>query len=110
MNIEELREYCLLKKGTEECLPFDEKTLVFKVKGKMFVLTDLDDQPLSINLKCNSEVIEELRAQYPCVTPGYHMNKKHWNTVIIDESVSDKQIYRWIDDSYNFVINALPKK
>ncbi|MEK6615704.1 MAG: MmcQ/YjbR family DNA-binding protein [Bacteroidota bacterium] len=110
MNIEELREYCLSKKGTEECFPFDKTTLVFKVAGKMFALTDLDDQPLTINLKCAREVIEEVRVQYPCVTPGYHMNKKHWNTVIIDGSVSDKQIYRWIDDSYNLVINSLSNK
>lgn len=110
MNIEELREFCLSKNGVEECFPFDETTLVFKVKGKMFALTDLHDEPLSVNLKCDPETTEELRAQYACITPGYHMNKKHWNTVIIDGSVSDKQICEWIDDSYNLVVKSLPKK
>ena len=110
MNIESLREYCLSKKGAEECFPFDETTLVFKVACKMFALADLEDNPLSVNLKCDSEIIEELRAKYQCVTPGWHMNKKHWNTIIIDGTVSDKQICRWIDDSYDLVFDALPNK
>lgn len=110
MNIEDLRNYCLSKPGTEECFPFDETTLVFKVGGKMFALTDLHDHPPCVNLKCDSTLIEELRARYACVTPGYHMNKNHWNTVIIDGSVSDAQVCRWIDDSYNLVLQSLPKK
>ena len=110
MNIEKLREYCLSKKGAEECFPFDQTTLVFKVKNKMFALTDIDEIPLRVNLKCDAEIIEDLREQYPCVIPGYHMSKKHWNTVIIDNSVSDKLIFKWIDDSYNLVCNSLSNK
>ena len=109
MNIEELREYCLQKPGTDESFPFDNSTLVFKVMGKMFALTGLD-RDLSVNLKCDPEKALELRAEYPSVQPGYHMSKKHWNTVQIDGSVSDELIYEWIDDSYNLVVKSLPKK
>ncbi|NVN94433.1 MAG: MmcQ/YjbR family DNA-binding protein [Bacteroidetes bacterium] len=109
MNIEELREYCLTKKAVIECFPFDEVTLVFKVGGKMFALTNLDGD-LSINLKCDPEKAIELREQYPSVKPGYHMNKKLWNTVEIDGSIGDNLIKSWIDDSYNLVILSLTKK
>ncbi len=109
MNIEELREYCLSKKGTTEAFPFDEDTLVFKVMGKMFCLTSLSE-PDSINLKCDPEKAIELREQYPCVQPGYHMNKKMWNTVVIDGSVSKKLLKEWIDHSYDLVVAGLPKK
>jgi len=107
MNIEELRLYCLSKPETTESFPFDETTLVFKVCGKMFALTDLEG-PLSINLKCDPEKALELREHYPSVLPGYHMNKRHWNTVFIDGTVDDGVIYRWIDDSFNLVANKLP--
>lgn len=80
MNIEELREYCISKKDVTESFPFDETTLVFKVRGKMFALTDLEGE-LSINLKCDPDLAIELREKYPAVQPGYHMNKKHWNTI-----------------------------
>ncbi len=106
MNIEDIRNYCLLKKGVTEGFPFDEETLVFKVAGKMFALVNLEDD-LSINLKCDPEKAPELREQFPAVIPGYHMNKKHWNTVIIDGSIRDKLIGEWIDDSYNLVIEKL---
>ncbi len=106
MNIEDIRNYCLLKKGVTEGFPFDEETLVFKVAGKMFALVDLEGD-LSINLKCDPEKAPELREQFPAVIPGYHMNKKHWNTVIIDGSIRDKLIGEWIDDSYNLVIKKL---
>jgi predicted DNA-binding protein (MmcQ/YjbR family) len=109
MNIEELREYCLSKKAATECFPFDEVTLVFKVGGKMFALTDLESD-LSINLKCEPEKAAELREQYPAVKPGYHMNKKLWNTVEIDGSIGDKLIKEWIDDSYDLVVLSLTKK
>ncbi|MFZ4400651.1 MAG: MmcQ/YjbR family DNA-binding protein [Bacteroidales bacterium] len=109
MNIEELREYCLLKKGTIECFPFDDVTLVFKVSGKMFALTNLDGD-LSINLKCDPEKAVELREQFPAVKPGYHMNKKLWNTVEIDGSIRDDLIKNWIDDSYDLVVLSLPIK
>ena len=108
MNIEEFREYCLSKKGVSESFPFDETTLVFKVVGKIFALTDTMDQ-FSMNLKCNPEKAIELRERHPAVIPGYHMNKKHWNTVIVDGSVSDDLIYKWIDDSYELIVRKLPK-
>lgn len=109
MNIEELREYCLSLKGVTEDFPFDENTLVFKVAGKMFCLTDLVDD-FSVNLKNKPEKNVELREKYNAVKPGYHMNKKHWNTVEIDGSVPDKMIKGWIDESYNLVVLKLPRK
>jgi len=102
MDIVEIREYCLSKPNVTESLPFDEDTLVFKVNGKMFALTNLTGD-LSLNLKCDPEKAIELREQYPAVVPGYHMSKVHWNTVWIDGSVSDKLIREWIDDSYELV-------
>jgi len=108
MNIEDLREYCLSKKGVSESFPFDETTLVFKVMGKMFLLTDTEDD-FSINLKCNPEKAIELRERYPSVQPGYHMSKKHWNTVFIDGSIDDELLHKWIDDSYDLVVGKLTK-
>lgn len=110
MNIEELRHYCLLKPGTEETFPFDEITLVFKVMGKMYALTSLDKLDLSVNLKCDPEKALQLRERYSSVLPGYHMNKKHWNTVQIDGSVSFELIQEWIDHSYDLVVKSLTKK
>jgi predicted DNA-binding protein (MmcQ/YjbR family) len=109
VNIENIREYCLSKKGTTESTPFGLDTLVFKVMGKMFALTNLDGD-LNINLKCDPEKAIELREEYPCVLPGYHMNKTHWNSVYIDGSASDKIICEWIDHSYNLVAESLPRK
>ena len=109
MNIEEFREYCLSFPGTDEALPFDENTLVFKVMGKMFALTDLD-QFESINLKCDPEKAITLREQYSAVQPGYHMNKKHWNTVLCVGDVSDVLLKQWIKESYDLVVSGLPKK
>ncbi|MHA7111430.1 MmcQ/YjbR family DNA-binding protein [Sunxiuqinia elliptica] len=109
MNIEELRAYCIAKPGVTEDFPFDETTLVFKVMDKMFALTDLEG-PLSMNLKCDPELALELRERHACVLPGYHMHKKHWNTITIDGSVSDQQLKEWIDHSYQLVVNKLPKK
>ena len=108
MNIEDLRNYCLLKKGACESFPFDESTLVFKVEGKMFLLTDLSDD-FSINIKCTPEKALELREHYPCVKPGYHMNKKYWVTVEIDGSVGDDTLYAWINESYRIVVAGLPR-
>lgn len=108
MNIEDFRLYCLSKKGVTEEFPFGETTLVFKVMGKMFALTNLDG-PFSINLKCDPEQAVALREQYPAVTPGYHMNKKHWNTVLVDASLSNKLIQEWTDHSYDLVVSQLPK-
>jgi len=109
MNIEEIREYCIAKKGVTESFPFDETTLVFKVMNKMFALTHIEGD-LSINLKCNPEKAIELREQFSSVLPGYHMNKKHWNTILIDESISQQQIKNWINNSYDLVVKSLPKK
>jgi len=109
MNIESLREYCLSKKGTTESFPFDEDTLVFKVMGKMFCLTSLNEND-SINLKCDPEKAIALREAHTCVLPGYHMNKKMWITVVLDGTVSQKIVREWIDHSYEEVIKQLPRK
>ena len=108
MNIESVREYCLSKKGATEGFPFGENTLVVKVCDKMFALINLDGD-LSINLKCDPEKALEIREKFPVVIPGYHMNKKYWNTVFIDGSVPDNLIHEWIDHSYQQVVQKLPK-
>ena len=109
MNIESFRAYCLAKPGVTEELPFDNQTLVFKVMGKMFALTDVD-LFTSVNLKCNPEEAVLLREQHEAVVPGYHMNKKHWNTVLMDGSLTDSLVTGWIDQSYDLVVAKLPKK
>ena len=109
MNIESYREYCLSKKGVTEDFPFDNETLVFKVGGKMFALTGIE-QFKSINLKCDPERAVELREEYRGILPGYHMNKKHWNTVMMDGSVPMRLIKQMIDDSYDLVVSSLPKR
>ena len=110
MNIEEVRDYCLAKKGVEETTPFGPDTLVFKVMGKAFLLCSLDESPFRFNVKCDPELVDDLRAKYACVLPGYHMNKRHWNTIICDGSVSDRLINSWINESYDLVVAGLPKK
>ena len=110
MNHELFRNYCISKSGVEEDFPFDEETLVFKVVGKMFALTSISEQPGSCNLKCDPEKAEELRERYPAITPGYHMNKKHWNTIVWDGSISDHFIKELIDHSYELVVKGLSKK
>ena len=109
MNIETVRLYCLGKPDVTESFPFDDTTLVFKVRNKMFALLNLEGVP-SVNLKCDPEKARELREHYPCVLPGYHMNKKHWNTVLLEQAVDDDLLCAWIDDSYNLVVAGLPKK
>lgn len=109
MNIEELRNYCLLKKGTTEEFPFDQVTLVFKVMGKIYALTNLEGD-LSINLKCDPEKAIALREQNPCVQPGYHMNKMHWNTVQINSDIKPDFLKEMIDHSYELVVSKLTKK
>jgi predicted DNA-binding protein (MmcQ/YjbR family) len=104
MNIESIREYCLSKKYVTECMPFGDDTLVYKVSGTIFILANLDGD-LTINLKCDPAFALELRERYTSVIPGYHMNKKHWNTVMIDGSIPDREIFEWIDHSYNLVRN-----
>jgi predicted DNA-binding protein (MmcQ/YjbR family) len=102
MNIEILREYCLIKNDVTESFPFGEDTLVFKVKGKIFALVNLDGD-LSVNLKCDPAFALELREKYASVIPGYHMNKKHWNTILLDGSIPDAEIFSWIDHSYALI-------
>ena len=104
MNIETLREYVLQKPFVEEGFPFGETTLVFKVKGKIFLLVPLDEGQLQFNVKCDPAKAIELREEYPeAVLPGYHMNKKHWNTIIADGTLSNKQLLVMVDESYDLV-------
>ena len=109
MDIESFREYCMAKPGTSEGMPFDNKVLVFKVMGKMYALTDID-LFVSVNLKCDPEYAVELRDRYAGINGGYHMNKKHWNTVECDGSVPDNLIKELTDQSYDLVVKGLPKK
>lgn len=113
MNLETYYEYSLSKKGVTEHFPFDEDTLVFKVGGKMFALSSLSQwekgQP-SVNLKCDPERAQELRAEYDAIQPGFHMSKTHWNTIAINESVADTLVKALIDHSYELVFKSLTKK
>ncbi len=113
MHIESFRNYCISKKGVTEEFPFDEDTLAFKVMNKLFALTSLKKWEAgdpSVNLKCDPERAEELRAQYDAILPGYHMSKKHWNTVSYNQDVPDKMILKLIDHSYELVVSGLTKK
>jgi predicted DNA-binding protein (MmcQ/YjbR family) len=104
MHIEELREYVLQKPGVTEGFPFGDTVIVFKVNGKVFLLVPLDTQPLQFNVKCNPDKAIELRDEYPdAVLPGYHMNKKHWNTIKVDGTLSKKQLKEMVDESYDLV-------
>lgn len=110
MNIESFREYCIKKSGVTEEFPFDEDTLVFKVMGKMFAATSIGALEFSINLKCDPEKAIDLRAAYPQILPGYHMNKRHWNTIMADDGLSDKLLKELIDHSYDLVVRGLTAK
>jgi predicted DNA-binding protein (MmcQ/YjbR family) len=109
MNLVLLDQYLLSKKETISSYPFDESTLVFKVINKMFALIAEDETPLHINLKCDPDEAQILRGMHKSIIPGYHMNKEHWNTVILDGSLPDELIYKLIDDSYNLVVKRLKK-
>lgn len=110
MDIVSFREYCIAKPGVTESFPFDNQTLVFKVMGKMFALCDVD-LFTSVNLKCDPELAVELREKYEDkVLPGYHMSKKHWNTVVMDGTIPDTKVRHWINHSYELVVAGLPKK
>ncbi len=108
MDLEAIRNHCLKKKGVTEELPFGEDTPVYKVMGKMFLLASLS-YPITINIKCDPEKAMDLRERYSSVTPGYHMNKTHWNTVLLDGSVTNREILKWIDESYGLVLEGLKK-
>lgn len=113
MNIEQLRNYCITKKGVTEHFPFDDVTLVFKVMNKMFALSGLnswEQNEAKINLKCDPERSLELRSQYDSINPGWHMNKKHWNTLTLNNDVSDKIAFELIDHSYQLIVKGLTKK
>jgi predicted DNA-binding protein (MmcQ/YjbR family) len=109
VNLEKVREYCLKKRGTSESMPFNDDILVFKVMNKMFCLANMNP-PYSINLKCDPELAIELREKYDSVLPGYHMNKEHWNTIDLSGGVRDNLILEWIDNSYDLIVESLPKK
>lgn len=109
MFLEELRAHCLQKSGVSEGFPFDQRTLVFKVFGKMFALMDVEDFD-SVNLKCDPEKAIELRERFQAIQPGFHMNKKHWNTVLLYEDVDDSMLLELVDHSYDLVFASLPKK
>ncbi len=109
MNVEEFREYCLSKEWVEESTPFGPNVLVFKVKGKMFALCDIELFE-RINLKCDPDKAIELREHYEEVTAGYHMNKQHWNSIDPKGSLKNSQIFEWVDDSYHLILSSIPKK
>jgi predicted DNA-binding protein (MmcQ/YjbR family) len=109
MDIETFRLYCLAKPGASEHLPFDDRTLVFKVGGKIFALCDVEEFD-GVNLKCDPERAVELREQYDAVMPGYHMNKTHWNTVKVDGDVNGRMLQELIDHSYELIVSSLPKR
>jgi predicted DNA-binding protein (MmcQ/YjbR family) len=109
MNVESFRDYCLRKPAVTESTPFGPEDIVFKVEGKMFALLALDEVPPAANLKCDPDLALELRDRYEQVRAGYHMNKKHWNTVVLDGVIPEKEIRKMIDDSYELVVQSLPK-
>ena len=109
MDLEKFREYCLTKAQVTEGTPFGEDILVFKVAGKIFALAALDEVPAKVNLKCDPDLALELRDRYEQVWPGYHMNKKHWNTVELDSGIPEAELRKMIDHSYELVAKSLPK-
>ena len=109
MDLEQFREYCLSRVAATESMPFGEGVLVFKVAGKIFALAALDEIPATVNLKCDPDLALELRDRYEQVQPGYHMNKRHWNTVEIDSGVPEAELRKMIEHSYDSVMRALSK-
>lgn len=109
MDLNEFRRYCLNKKGVTENYPFDDETLVLKVGSKMFALTNVNKPALEINLKCDPFMSQDLRREYPSIKPGYHMNKTHWNTIVVDGSVPEDKVLFLIDLSYDLVYKGLKK-
>lgn len=109
MNTETFRAYCLSKTGTSESFPFGKSTLVFKVHGRMYALLSLDHEGLRISLKCDPDLAVDLRARYQGVEPGYHMNKRYWNTIEYDDSIGESKLTEWVDHSYELVVKGLSK-
>lgn len=110
MNVEQFRDYCLSKKGVTESFPFDETTLVFKVVGKVFAICGLNKIPFAVNLKCDPEYAIELREAYSSIIAGFHMHKKHWNTVTPENQISDQFFLELVDHSYDMVVKGMTKK
>jgi predicted DNA-binding protein (MmcQ/YjbR family) len=106
----ELRSWCLSQPGATEEFPFGEQPSVFKVAGKMFAIGNLQARPLQVSLKCEPELAETLRATYPAVRPGYHLNKRHWNTITLDGSLPDPMVLDMLEDSYDLVVAGLPRR
>ena len=109
VSAEALREKCLAMPGAVEEFPFGPAPSVFKVGGKIFAISDLGSRPLRVSVKCEPDLAVQLRATYPAVAPGYHLNKRHWNTITIDGSLSDTTVFDMIEDSYDLVLAGLPK-
>lgn len=109
MTIDSFREYCLSKKGVTEDFPFDEVTLCLRVAGKIFAITGLDSEAFTVNLKCEPDYAEDLRERHPEVQPGWHMNKKHWNTVDFEGALDEKMLRHLVDHSYEQVVKTLKK-
>jgi predicted DNA-binding protein (MmcQ/YjbR family) len=109
MDPTELRDHCLALRGAEETHPFGPETTVFKVAGKLFAISRLDSDPLSVSLKCEPALAEQLRDRHEAIKPGYHLNKRHWNTVTLDGSLPDAMIVELIEDSYDLIVSALPR-
>ena len=109
IDAEALRSWCLARPGVTEEKPFGPLTTVFKVEGKVFALSALDSEPLQLSLKCEPELAEALRRDDPAVKPGYHLNKRHWNTLVLDGSLADGMVLDLLEDSYDLVVSALPR-
>ncbi len=109
MDREALKDLCLSFLGSEETFPFGPENSVFKVGGKIFALSRLDGDPLRVSVKCEPPLAEELRAAHPAITPGYHLNKRHWNTVVLDGSLPERMIADMVEDSYDLVVSQLPR-
>jgi predicted DNA-binding protein (MmcQ/YjbR family) len=110
MDATELRAWCVGQSGAIEDFPFGPETSVFKVAGKMFALSALDRTPLAVSVKCDPDLAVALRDSYPAIRPGYHLNKRHWNTITLDGSLPDELVRDLIEDSYDLVVSALPKR
>lgn len=109
MDLDRLQAYCLSKPSTTEGYPFGPGALVCKVEGKMFALIADDEEPLKVSLKCEPDLVDILRDAHAAVQPGYHLNKRHWNTVTLDGSIDDELVLDWVDDSYDLVVDKLPR-
>ncbi|PYC77000.1 DNA-binding protein [Streptomyces tateyamensis] len=110
MTADQLRARCLDLNGAEETFPFNPETSVFKVGGKVFAISALDGEPLKVSLKCDPDLAVRLRTDYPGITPGWHLNKRHWNTVLLDGSVPDHLVHEMIEDSYDLIVAKLPRR